>query len=339
MTLSHDIAAGPVEPIADKARFQLVDIVKGLAIFLVAYGHSAQGMEHRGWWASPAYFFSDIYVYSFHMPAFFFVAGLFLLSSLNRRGWKHFVLEKLKTILYPYVLWTLIGYLTMPLLFLWIYPDAKILPVSVLLLKLIDGDAAWFLLTLFACLILAALTRSMPHWLRFVLAVALAIFAPISSVAVFYYLPHEFCFLAAGMWAGSSIRKIDGLKPTVAAIGFCVVMGTQAVIIHLYGVPGIYSYIPLGLMGTLGLFLLARALEKVSVGRFFVWSGQASLAVFLLSPYTQDAVRIPLFRFLHVQSFWPQLILPTLSAFLIPAFIWHRQKEWKVAWFFRWPFS
>ena len=337
MTLSHDIAVAPAEPIAGKTRFHLVDIVKGLAIALVEYGHSTQGMQHRGWWESPAYFFSDTFVYSFHMPVFFFVAGLFLLGSLNRRGWKHFTLEKTKTILYPYLFWALVSGLSAPL-FYWIHPGSVHPGYGQIPLGLLRGDADWFLLTLFICLMLAALTRRMPHWLRFALAIAAGLlYAPDNSVPILHYLPREFCFLAAGMWVGHSIHKLEALKPSLAALGFCIVMGVQAEMIHLYGVPGRYAFIPLGLMGTLGLFLLARAIEHTRTGTFFVWAGQASLGIFVLSSFCQGGVREPLARLLHVQSFWPQLILPTLAAFLIPAFIWHRQKQWKITWLFRWP--
>ena len=69
------------EPITSGARSKMVDIVKGIAIILVVYGHTAQGMTHRGWWVSPGAFFSRTFIYSFHMPAFFFVAGLFVLGS------------------------------------------------------------------------------------------------------------------------------------------------------------------------------------------------------------------------------------------------------------------
>ncbi|MDR3734446.1 MAG: acyltransferase [Acidobacteriaceae bacterium] len=338
MTLTHDIAVSPVEPIAGKARSQLVDIVKGVAIGLVAYGHSTQGMEHRGWWNSPAYIFSDTFIYSFHMPVFFFVAGLFLIGSLHRRGLKHFTLDKLQTILYPYMLWAALGgYLSIPLIN-WVHPNTPPRGVQ-FFLQLVDGDASWFLMTLFICLMLAAVTSRLPHWLRFILGAVMAvtIVAPPGSMTILYYVPREFCFLATGMWVGSSIHKLEKLPVWAAALGCCTVMGIQAFMIHRYGVPGRYVYIPLGLMGTLGLFLAARVIEHTGTGKFFVWAGQASLAVFLLSPYCQGVVREPLARFLHVQSFWPQLVLPTLSAFLIPVVIWHQQKPWKITWFFRWP--
>src|SRR5271154_3801883 len=88
-----------LEPITSGTRSQIVDIVKGIAIILVAYGHTAQGMMHRGWWASRGAIFSDAFIYSFHMPAFFFIGGLFVMGSITKRGNRRFIVDKLKTIL------------------------------------------------------------------------------------------------------------------------------------------------------------------------------------------------------------------------------------------------
>src|SRR5271154_4907855 len=91
-------------PDTSGVRSNIVDVVKGIAIILVVYGHTAQGMTHRGWWVGRGASFSHTFIYSFHMPAFFFVAGLFVSGSIAKRGNKLFTIDKLKTILYPYVL-------------------------------------------------------------------------------------------------------------------------------------------------------------------------------------------------------------------------------------------
>src|SRR6266702_6534643 len=96
------------EPLTRATRSNIVDIVKGIAIALVVYGHTAQGIIHRRWWWGPGAIFSDEFIYSFHMPAFFFVSGLFVMSSLAKRGSQHFAVDKIKTILYPYLLFAII---------------------------------------------------------------------------------------------------------------------------------------------------------------------------------------------------------------------------------------
>jgi len=73
------------------ARVQVVDAVKGVAIVLMVLGHVEQGAMNRALWAATPgvakwVSFADDFIYSFHMPAFFFVSGLFLASSAARRG-------------------------------------------------------------------------------------------------------------------------------------------------------------------------------------------------------------------------------------------------------------
>jgi fucose 4-O-acetylase-like acetyltransferase len=104
------------EPLTSGTRSNIVDIVKGIAIGLVVYGHTAQGMIHRSWWVGPGAIFSDEFIYSFHMPAFFFVSGLFVMSSLAKRGSWQFAVDKLKTILYPYVVFAIISAAIEPLI-------------------------------------------------------------------------------------------------------------------------------------------------------------------------------------------------------------------------------
>jgi fucose 4-O-acetylase-like acetyltransferase len=71
-------------------RIDSIDIVKGIAIILMVFGHTEQGARHRGLWVSMSSVahgiaFADAFIYSFHMPAFFFIAGLFV-AGTSRHG-------------------------------------------------------------------------------------------------------------------------------------------------------------------------------------------------------------------------------------------------------------
>ena len=324
-----------LEPITSGARSQIVDIVKGIAIILVAYGHTAQGLMHRGWWSGPGAFFSDAFIYSFHMPAFFFVGGLFVIGSITKRGKPRFVVDKLKTILYPYVLFALLNVAIGPLIdrfksgsspFHW----------KDFLLKLMDGEASWFLFVLFVCLMLALLTVRIPAWLRFLIA-ALVGMTPAFGPPLTNQVLRDFCFLAAGMWVGTRIYRMEGMRFATAALGFVVLGALQVAAIYLYGPPSRWTYIELGLTGTAGLFLLAKLFDKHLIGDGLAWIGRASLAVFLLSNFPQGATREILVRVFHTHELWLQLLLPTLFATLLPAIIWHQQDRWRLRWLFQWP--
>ena len=62
------------------SRSLLVDVVRGLAISLVALGHTDEGTEHRDWWGTSHVGYQlEMFIYAFHMPAFFFDSGIFRL--------------------------------------------------------------------------------------------------------------------------------------------------------------------------------------------------------------------------------------------------------------------
>lgn len=84
-----------------------IDYARGIAIMLVLYRHVFAGIKNSG--ISVADFLylehSNIIFFSFRMPLFFIVSGVFVAASFAKRGMKEFIRAKWKTILYPYFLW------------------------------------------------------------------------------------------------------------------------------------------------------------------------------------------------------------------------------------------
>jgi peptidoglycan/LPS O-acetylase OafA/YrhL len=150
----------------------------------------------------------------------------------------------------------------------------------------------------------------------------------------------EFCFLAAGMWVGTSIHRLERIRLSTAALGFVGLAAFQVAAVYFFGaaVLGRWTYIELGLTGTAGLFLLAKLLDTRRFGDGLAWLGRASLAVFLLSAFAQGATRELLLRVFHTREFWLQLLMPTLLAAVLPAMVWYQQDRWRIGWLFQWPF-
>ena len=332
------VAPDALEPITSGVRSNIVDIVKGIAIILVAYGHTAQGMVHRGWWGGTGASFSHSFVYSFHMPAFFFVSGLFVMGSIAKRGARRVAADKLRTILYPYLLFAIISAAFEPLIGRFRF-ETKPFHWNVFLVNLADGQASWFLFVLFFCLMLALVTVRLSAWLRFPVAVLVGVAAPFGIPGISEVL-REFCFLAAGIWVGQRIYRLDEMRLATAGVGFLALAAFQVAMVVIFGtsVLGRWLYIEAGLTGTAGLFLLAKLLDKHRLGDGIAWVGRASLAVFLLSAFAQGATREILFKVFHTHGFWLQLLLPTLFAIFLPAIVWYQQDRWRVGWLFRWSF-
>ena len=74
-----------------------IDWLKGLAIFLVVYGHCWQRSDTMFW-----------FIYRFHMPLFFCISG-YLFSA--KKEFREFLKTKFKSLIIPYVVFFLISYL------------------------------------------------------------------------------------------------------------------------------------------------------------------------------------------------------------------------------------
>ena len=86
-----------------------VDYGKGIGIILVVYAHLLSSGFHAGLEIPERFFLlSDSMVYSFHMPFFFFLSGLFVEGSLQKRGAGNYLFDKFSRIAYPYLIWSVL---------------------------------------------------------------------------------------------------------------------------------------------------------------------------------------------------------------------------------------
>lgn len=114
----------------DLKRIEYIDIAKGIGIILVVIGHTINGFSLPGMW-----------IWSFHMPLFFIISGLCFDATRNRL-FLPFVIKKLRTLLFPLLVFSIL----MVLLKSLIFPETFKLSI----LKHNFPDVAyWFVLILF----------------------------------------------------------------------------------------------------------------------------------------------------------------------------------------------
>ncbi|MGO9136838.1 MAG: acyltransferase family protein [Syntrophales bacterium] len=86
-------------------RVKWIDTLRGFGIFIVFLGHTTltnKQIEH--------------YIFSFHLPLFFFISGIFFKASDASRSFRKFCLERIKARMIPYISFGLLTYC------IWLFP-------------------------------------------------------------------------------------------------------------------------------------------------------------------------------------------------------------------------
>lgn len=122
-------------------RREYLDIARGIGILLVVIGHHLEGYPNL-----------TIWIYSFHMPLFFMLSGwLYAYISPKKNCMQTFILKKAGTLLFPYLVFSILIILWKYLLF-FVFGDVPKEGFSDIFIRSISTygyHALWFLPTLF----------------------------------------------------------------------------------------------------------------------------------------------------------------------------------------------
>ena len=177
-------------------RLQWVDVAKGVGILLVVYGHVQQGLYLAGMKVPQCFFYAERIIYSFHMPLFFFLSGIFAEKSLSK-GRGVFVWDKIKVLLYPYFLWSLlhggIQVILSP------YTNDKLTVVDLFKTIYIPIAHFWFLQALFfSCVFYALLKKYLPIYAILIIAASMYIGKFFLDPGPVHNISRMFLFFVAG---------------------------------------------------------------------------------------------------------------------------------------------
>lgn len=324
-------------------RSDWVDVAKGLGIVLVVYGHVARGLMSSGLAPDAAWLqLVDRGIYMFHMPLFFFLAGLFFWSSRRPRSASAFMLGKVETIVYPYLLWSLLqGGLEVTLSR---FTNGSVTVEQVLGLLWLPRAQFWFLYSLFLIIVVAWVLHRRDVWWSDAAVLGLGVWMFIDG----WRLPQEhrpwlvtayFVYFTAGVSASRwDWQRLAG-KPwplfLVGVAGVGVWLGIQA---H-YPEPARLGGWPGLLAATAGIawliafsVLLCRWPSGLTAGLRTL--GQASMAIYLLHVLAGAAVRAALSKGLHIHDLSIHLMAGLAMGLAVPWWV-HRQAStpW-LAWMF-----
>lgn len=296
-------------------RNTFLDCTRGLGMCLVVFGHVQRGL-HDAHLLPANYPFAqiDFPLYTFHMPLFFLLAGLYVWPSLER-GRASFIGAKLTTIVVPYFVWSIIqggvqivmAGSTNHALTLADWPTLFYAPLG----------QFWFLYALMIWQLVAlACNRHRP---------ALAVIA-IAALALGTALPDSFLattlkmgvFFAAGAAIGPTLEaRIAPLANGKAFVLCCIAFGIA--IVAIWGRAPIYSWqaLPAAIFGMTLLLIVCYRANRSRAKAALAFCGQRSMPIYVMHIMAAAGLRIVLTK-AGVHNAYVLLLTGTAAGILLP---------------------
>lgn len=328
-----------------QGRVDWVDYAKAIGILLVVYGHVARGLYKRGIeLPSPLYELADSVIYTFHMPLFFFLSGLFFFESFLRSGGKRLVMKKIDTVFYPYLVWSLLqGSAEVALSS---HTNGAASMADVLALLWAPRAQFWFLYALFVIFAASAViyTFTPRKACALILPVAVGLHLS-SSVADGYWITeallNNFVFFVLGIvfTARASIDHLastSSLMATLAAFvaGQWVFHGP----LHLdYTDHGVLS-LGLACISILFVVSLSTHLARRSYG-VLAYIGASSMAIYVMHVIAGSGARILSSKLLGLDSPSLHLAIGCASGIFVPLLVLRLVERYRIPYLFSAPLS
>jgi len=172
------------DEILHSSRFPWIDYAKGLTIVLVVYHHAFLTLVHAGVKVDAWMINANLSVYSFRMPMFFMLSGLFINRSLQKRGARKYIEVRARILLYPYLLWAALQVTSKLFFSQYMYIPWSFNDYWVILYQPNATGQFWYLITLFNSAVLFTLFSAklrLSSYQQFFVGIVLYLLSPFLS--------------------------------------------------------------------------------------------------------------------------------------------------------------
>ncbi|WP_026766540.1 acyltransferase family protein [Selenomonas ruminantium] len=319
-----------------KVRIKSVDLMKGFAIILVVLGHAIGAVTSSKVIMEIPYSFYLVYnwIYSFHMPIFFIVAGFFI-ERWTKRSRKEAVLGKFYRLAIPYFIWGLLfaiykqiggGYSN--------HSEEGIL--SFLWSPLIPWNIFWFLYVMFIIQIfyyvIVNIFNNYAKGQKVFMGISIVMFLLypyFPDVWIIHRLGKFTIFFALGTYMIKYLadfeQKMNIKRLIVSVVAFCVISYVFLFYTHedmLF--PKEWIFLLTGCIGTLLVVTLSCYVSKIKILFNFVrYCGEKSMEIYLLHPFVLGFIRVCADKILGFELLWFKTMFLFILSMAICCLIWY----------------
>ena len=234
-----------------------------MCILFIVICHCLRGLAKSGIVSSESALYQiwDNYFYTFQVPVFFFVSGLFAHRSYDKLGFRRFLLTKIDALAYPYVVWQTL--LLLLLIFSQGTANRVATPGQLLWFPLYPQALFWFVYTLMIVLVIYALARRIALPTGGLLAFSVAIlFLPRLDWRPYNCVCEHLIYFCLGLLLTGRIERLCSFRPGILlAGGACCSIALLAIVWTPVDLTSPYRVLP-ALVGGAGVVLFSFALAN-----------------------------------------------------------------------------
>lgn len=312
-------------------KIEWVNKAKGIGVFFVVLGHVLRGLNNASLFTGNYFTLIDYSIYTFHMPLFFFLSGIFFLKSYTKRGLKRFIADKFHILFYLYILWSLIMFFIQ--LGLNDYTNNHTELTDIFNILIIPKGIMWFLYALLTLFIVNAvvffITPTKRQQLLIVVLIGLGFALRWFDFTEIYILSKIFksmLFFELGiLWSMIAHKFTFNLKH----LRFLIPLSIGVFIVTVYynfegNCIDFDSQIITTFTGVLSVCFLAFMIKS----RALNYLGTYSLHIYLLHILFASGTRIILHKFFHIENLAVHIIAGTIIGLIGSISIIELNRRW-----------
>lgn len=335
------------------ARQTWIDYARGISIILVLFRHVFEGLKNSGLNVAPFIELehANILFFSFRMPLFFIVSGIFVAGSLEKRGLKLFIDNKWRTILYPYFLWGIIQITLQIFLSGYVNSSRTAFDYLYLFYQPREIEQFWYLYALFNVSVIYACSKILLKLSAIQNAIIGLLFIYISAycgknqinIGFLSDVLHYYFFYAVGDFAGKFIHNKENLKK-LYSLKMVLILLIPFIVSQVYYLnqnltysPGTYDHVEnfqpyifilIAITGCAFVISVCFQLQKHNTLKWLHHLGRHSLYIYVAHVIVLAATRMVMVKFFHISNIPVLLITGIITGLLIPVLLYKLSEKY-----------
>jgi len=323
-------------PLLTIQRLAWVDYLKGIAIVLVVYRHVLIGIQRSVANAQahgsdiadvPAYLErANMIFFSFRMPLFFILSGIFISGSLAKRSLRQVLGIKFENLMYPYFIWVFLQVTLQIVLGANTNSNRSLIDYTYIFYQPRALDQFWYLPALFNTTAIYLLVKTYlkpPAWGQLLIGAALYFLSPlVHNISMIADWMEFYIFFALGdaistfFFSDKAQRFLS--NPYSLLLITPIFFLTQVWYLAHPTEPGKADFLAIALIGCLSMFILSFRMQSWNILSFLRIIGYHSLYIYVTHVFIAGLSRLAFTKFLHIHNPFVLLLSGIFFGITIP---------------------